>query len=303
MLHIKIKVYIALLFSIIFWGFSFVWSKEALSVYNPITVVFFRLLLSSIFLFSIGILFKILEPVKKEDILRLVLIAFWEPFCYFLGENFGLMYVSPTTAAVIIATIPLFSPFAASIFYKEKINLWNFVGIIFSVVGVFLVVLKSGMQFKINLKGLLLLLWAVFSAVLYTTLVYDITGRYKVYTIIAYQNVFGVLMFLPLFVIFELNGFLRISFSWKPWLSIIELSFFASSIAFILFAYGIKHIGIIKTNVLLNFIPVFTAIFSFFFMHERFQWYNILGIFIVIVGIMLTQIIKSDFKYKDGVGI
>jgi len=34
-------------------------------------------------------------------------MAFFEPFLYFIGESFGLVYISSTIAAVIVATIPL----------------------------------------------------------------------------------------------------------------------------------------------------------------------------------------------------
>jgi len=286
---VKIKVYFSIIFSILFWGFSFVWTKQALEVYSPITVIFFRLTISVIFLYILGKIFSFLKPVEKKDWKKFLLIAFWEPFSYFIGENYGLTQVSPTTASVIIATIPVFSPIAAYYFHKEKITILNFLGILLSVVGVFLVVLKTGFDFKINLKGLLFLFWAVISAVLYTVLVYGITKKYDVFTIVVYQNIFGALMFLPLFIFMEFNTVLATPFVASAWLAIILLAIFASSFAFILFAYGIKHIGISRTNTLLNFIPVFTALFSFLVLGERFSWFNILGIFIVISGVLLAQ--------------
>ncbi len=285
----KLQVYIALFFAIVFWGFSFVWTKQALTTFRPITVIFFRLVISVVVLFSLGKLLGLLQKPDHKDWKRLVLIAFWEPFAYFLGENFGLMHVSATTASVIIATIPLFSPIAAYYFHKERISWINFLGILMSVIGVVLVVLKPNLHFKITLIGLALMLWAVFSAVFYSVFVLDVSRKYNVYTIIAYQNLFGSLMFLPLFLLLDLKQFLHTPFVLKPWLAILQLSVFASSIAFMFFTYGIKHIGITRSNMVANLIPIFTAIFSFFVLGEKFTWFNILGIVVVVAGVILSQ--------------
>ena len=43
-----------------------------------------------------------------------------------MGESFGLLYVSSTVGAIIVATIPLFSPIAASRFHGEKLSVRTF---------------------------------------------------------------------------------------------------------------------------------------------------------------------------------
>jgi len=127
--------YIAMILAMIFWGFSFVWSKILLEYYEPITIVFLRLLISSLFLFAIGYFFKKLKPIAKADVSKFLLLSFFQPFLYFIGETIGLKYVSSTTASVLIATIPLFTPIVAYYFLKEKLSVLNFAGIIISVFG------------------------------------------------------------------------------------------------------------------------------------------------------------------------
>ena len=286
---VKVKVYIAMFFAVLFWGFSFIWTKQALEVYKPMTVIFLRLVLSVIVLFALGKLTGLLQKVRKEDFKLFVTVAFWEPFAYFLGENYGLTHVSSTTASVIIATIPLFSPIAAYYFYREKIGLMNIAGILLSVFGVFLVVLKPGFGFKADWIGLALMLWAVFSAVFYSVFVLKISKKYNVYTIIAYQNLIGVFMFLPVFLVVDYKHFVSTGLVWEALIPIFELAVFASSLAFMFFTYGIKHLGITRANILANLIPIFTAVFSFFILDERFTWFNILGIFLVVSGVVLAQ--------------
>ncbi len=290
----ELKVYAAMLLAVVFWGFSFIWSKQALAYYKPVTVIFFRLVLSVFFLFSAGKVFGLLERPAKQDWKRFVLVAFWEPFAYFIGENYGLTHVSSTTAAVIIATIPLFSPVAAYYFHKERIGWTNVLGILISIFGVFLVVLKPGFGFKADWAGLALMLWAVFSAVFYSVFVLDLSRKYGVYTIIAYQNLIGVIMFLPLFLVLDFKQFVETGIVWKAFWPIVELAFFASTLAFMFFTYGIKHLGVTRANILANLIPIFTAVFSYFVLGERFTWFNIAGIFLVVTGVILGEKIKSS---------
>jgi len=129
----KIKIYTAMFFAVLFWGFSFVWSKQVLAVYKPVTVIYLRLILSVFFLFLFGLLFHKIQKIKKEDRLKIIIIAFFEPFIYFLGENFGLTHVSSTVASVLISTIPLFSLIAAYFFTKERMTGANILGIMLSI--------------------------------------------------------------------------------------------------------------------------------------------------------------------------
>ena len=73
-------------------------------------------------------------------------------------------------------------------------------------------------------------------------------------------------------------------------LPVLALAAFASSGAFILFAYSVSKIGILKANVFTNFIPLFTALFSFILMGDKLTFQNILGMFVVIAGILMAQV-------------
>ena len=285
----KIKIYAAMFFAILFWGFSFVWSKQVLAVYKPVTVIYLRLILSVFFLFLFGLLFHKIQKIKKEDRLKILILAFFEPFVYFLGENFGLTHVSSTVASVLISTIPLFSLIAAYFFTKEKMTGANILGIILSIAGVIMVILKEGFRFKADLYGIGFMLLAVFAAVTYSVVVLDITKKYNVYSIIAYQNLIGIFMFTPLFFIFDYTDFITTPFSWEAWIPLLELAVFASAIAFMLFTFGIKHLGIIRANTVSNLIPVVTAIFSFIILGENFSLLNVIGILVVVTGLILSQ--------------
>ena len=98
-----VYTYILVIFSMIFWGMSFVWSKIVLQYYDPITTVLLRLLISSAILFTGLRIFNRIQKLNRQDYKLFFLSALLNPFLYFLGENYGLQLTSPTISSIIIA--------------------------------------------------------------------------------------------------------------------------------------------------------------------------------------------------------
>jgi drug/metabolite transporter (DMT)-like permease len=300
MIRSKSGVYLAVILAMIFWGFTFVAFKFAYQSFSPISIVFFRLAVSIFFLFGFAIGFKRLNRIKRKDQKWFFLLALVEPFFYFLGEAYGLTMVTATTGAVIISTIPLVVPFASYYFFREKLTLMNYLGLLLSFAGVLLVVLTGSGGLAANGKGILLMFVAVFSAVAYTMVVKLLADDYTPITITAYQSFYGLLMFVPLFLIFELK---KLDFSLVTTSSLFAVGYlgvFGSGICFILITIGIRELGAARANIFGNLIPVVTAIVSFFLLKEAMPFMKILGIFIVILGLFLSQISNLGVKSKWG---
>ena len=154
--------YFSAIFAMFFWGFTFVAFKYANEFFRPISIVFLRLFISIFFLFGFALLLNRLNRIKKKDQKWFLLLALVEPFFYFLGEAFGLTMVSATVGAVIISTIPLFVPFAAYFFYRERLTLMNRIGLVISFGGVLMVILSKSQGMLAEPKGILLMFVAVF---------------------------------------------------------------------------------------------------------------------------------------------
>jgi len=283
------KVYLFAILSMLFWGLSFVWFKIVVKWYEPITIIFLRLVISSLFLIAFLILTQKWQAIKRKHIKYFLLLSFSQPFCYFLGESFGLKHVSSTVASVIIATIPLFSPFAAYYMVREKVTYSVIVGIAFSFAGILLMLFNPDFSLNASPKGVLLLFFAVFSAVVYSVIIRKISHEYNPVTIITYQNLIGAVYFLPLFMYFDFNHFITVKPTRELVSAMLQLAFFASTLAYIFYIIAIKGIGMIKANVFTNLIPVFTGLFSFFLLGETFTTVKIAGIILVMSGVVLSQ--------------
>jgi len=286
----KIYIYTVIVLSMIFWGMSFIWSTIVFRYLEPITTVFFRLILSSGILFGGLKLFNKLEKVKKEHYKLFFLSALFNPFLYFIGENFGLKYSSATISAVIIATIPVFSPIAAFFFLKERLSMLNVAGLFLSFVGVLAMLVNKDLSLNAAPVGMICLGFAVIAAIVYSLLLKRLAFHYSAFTVIAVQNLIGAILFLPLFLIFDFSKLSGIVYNYSWVSALIMLSVFASSLAFVFFAIGTREIGVSKTSIFTNLIPVITATGSFFLLNESFSLQKIIGIVIVIGGLFISQL-------------
>jgi drug/metabolite transporter (DMT)-like permease len=226
------------------------------------------------------------------------LSAVFNPFFYFLFENYGLKHSTPTIAAVIIATIPVFSPIVAYFSFREKLTLVNFAGIGVSFCGVLLLLVNKNFSLTADIQGILFLFGAVFSALFYSVTLRKLTMRYSALNLVAYQNLIGIFLFLPLFYFLEMDVALKVGINGEIITSFLLLSILASSAAFVFFAHSVKTIGISKSNIFSNLIPVFTAFFSFVLLNESFTLKKIAGIAVVIAGVYLSEL--SEKKVKQG---
>jgi drug/metabolite transporter (DMT)-like permease len=289
----KAGIHIVVVLAMLFWGMSFIWSKIVLQTYDPVTTIFFRLIISVLVLFVFMWMAKINFKIDKEDYKYFLLSAFFNPFLYFIGENFGLQQVSAFFTSVIISTIPVITPFIVFIFYNERITRLNILGLFISFMGVLIIIFSDGIAFKGSVTGFLMLGVAVISAIFYTIFVKKLTLKYNAVSIIAWQNLIGIIFFLPVFFAFSFHNVNIVVPSDKTIVSLLMLGVFASSAAFIFFTYGIEKLGIIKTSFYSNLIPVFSFVFAYLFLNEPATWLKFAGLVVVITGIVFAEIKKE----------
>lgn len=292
----KFIVHISGVIAMVFWGLSFIWSTQVFEYLNPTTTIFFRLIISSVFLGTILLVSKSqsLRDTKfgdhKKNLKLFALAALFEPFLYFIFESYGLLNAAPVVSSAIIATIPLFTPIAAFFFLKERLTPWNIAGFIISFFGVIFMLLNKNLELTVSVKGVIFLFSAVIVAVAYSISLRKLTLLYKPLTITFVQNVIGMIYFIPMVFIMEKStpsNIMEISHYIVPLLS---LGVFASSISYTLWAFAFSKLGAAKANIYSNLIPVFTAIFSCIIIGESLNIQKILGILLVIGGLILSQL-------------
>lgn len=296
----KLRNYIAIVFAMVFWSVSFIWTRIAIESFQPVTLITLRLTIASVLLFVVIASARKLQKIRIVDLKWFVMLAFFEPYLYYMGETYGLTMVAPTLASVIVATIPLFAPILAFFILKERISMANILGIIVSLGGVFLVIYEPSGGFSANPMGVALLFLAVFAAICYSAILRKIASHYKTINIIFYQSVIGLVFFVPTFFVTDFANIQQIIITRDAIVSLLMLSVFASVIAFVLFADVVRKIGVAKSNVFVNLIPVFTAIFAKIVLNEDLSWIKVMGIVVVVLGLFVSQFARTRLKQIKG---
>ena len=296
----KILIYIASTFAITLWGMSYIWTDQLIAQNIPIFYfVFVRILMAGVVLFLFNTAYARIKRIQRQDLPKFLLLAFFEPFIYFICETYGLKLTgSPTLSAMVIATIPIFSIGAGIIFFREKITLVNIGGILLTLVGIVMVAMAHGTLGENFIWGVVLLLLAVISEVGHASITKSLLGNYSSQIIVMYQFLIGAVYLFPLFLWKGLDGFdMEIYFDGDVWYPIICLAVLCSSLAFSLWVSTIKNLGVAKSSIFSALIPVAAAIIAWILGHELLNSRQWIGIAISTVGVVLSQYtIKKAIK-------
>ena len=292
----KLLTYIASIFAITLWGMSYIWTDKLIALNIPIFYfVFVRILLAGLVLFLFNTAYGRIKRIQRQDLPKFLLLAFFEPFIYFICETFGLKLTgSPTLSAMVIATIPIFSIGAGIIFFKEKVNFINIIGILFSLVGIVMVAMAKGSLGEHFIWGVVLLLVAVISEVGHASITKSLAGNYSSQIIVMYQFLIGAIYLFPLFIWKGIDGFnFEVYFSAEVWYPLICLAILCSSLAFSLWVSTIKNLGVAKSSIFSALIPVAAAIIAWVLGHEYLNSRQWIGILVSTAGVILSQYTKK----------
>lgn len=293
-------IYLAAIIAIILWGFSFVWTNILLNNHIEIfTFLFIRLFIAGSLLWIFSKCIKKLQKVTRKDFFWMCLMAFSEPFIYFIGESFGMQATgSATIAAVIIASIPIFCLIVERIAWQIPFSIYKTLGIIITIPGILMVVLQDGALSVKHAWGIALLFLAVAGAVGYSVVVKKMATRYNSFTIATYQFLIGSAFFLPFFLIYGLDGLTPDFFTFKILSPLLTLAVLCSCVAFVLWVSVIGKLGIARANIFSALIPGVSAIGAFMIGQEALPFIRIVGIVIVIAGVILAQRQQPGVKLK-----
>ena len=293
----KHLVYIYSTAAIILWGLSYIWSDRLLSLGIPVEYfVFTRVLFAGSILLIINLATGTDIRIRKKDLPKFLLLAFFEPFIYFVCETYGISLTeSPTYSAMIIATTPIIALFAGILFFKEKLLPWNVAGLFICVGGIILMTVNSSNVGEQFIWGIILLAIAVFAEVGQASCTKWLAGSYRPQVITMYQFLIGGVYLTPLFFTKGLNNFdPALYLSWKVWEPILCLALLCSCLSFTLWVSSIKNLGVAKSAVLQSFIPVITALVGIILGSEiltPLQWG---GIALASLGVILSQTVKKS---------
>jgi drug/metabolite transporter (DMT)-like permease len=257
-----------LVLAMMLWGSSFIAMKLAVSIHDPIWVIFGRMAVASfIFILFIQRFRKV--RVRREDWGWLLLMAFCEPCLYFLFETHALKWTSASEASMITALLPLMTVVAARFVLKERTTFRACVGIVVAMVGVVGLTL-SGRTTEAApdpLWGNSLEFMAMVCATGYTLSVRHLSAHYPAFFLTAFQAFIGSLFFFP--ALFLPGTEWAQELVWRDWLPIIYLGSLVNVLAYFLYNHGLSRIPASQVSPYVNLIPAFSLLLGWILLDEQ----------------------------------
>ncbi|MBB6062612.1 drug/metabolite transporter (DMT)-like permease [Thermosipho japonicus] len=275
--------YISLILVIIVWGLSFIATSIVVQNISPLLAAFIR--------FSIALLTLLVIPKNRKINLfniHKVLAGFWGITIYFVSENFALKFTTPTNAALIVSTAPIWYVLFTQIAHKRKTHSLQYVGSLIALFGVGLVILNGRIILKLNPIGDLLAFFGAISWVLYTHHIIKLDDHSSI-TAVFEITFWGVITLIP-FTIIE-TIFFKTSFNLNLNIifSLLYLGILCSAIGYLLWNKAIETLGDRTTTNAVYIIPVVTAVFESLIFKKIPSILLISGIILVIIGLLIFE--------------
>jgi len=283
-----------LLIAVTFWGLSFVATKIVLDYLNPFEIIGIRLILGVPVLYFISRLKKVQLKINRSD-LCIVIIASIVLGGHFLIQAFGLMYTTATNTAWLIATIPVFTAIAAYFFLKERLRIFQVLGIAVATIGVILLFSRGnfGSLDWMQSIGDWIILSSCLTWTIYTVLTRNIMQQYNPLSLAIVLLVLPTIILLIYLIFYSsINRFL--SLPTDIWMLLIFMSIFTLGLAHWLWLEGLSRKEAARTGVFLYFEPIVTTIAAASILGEKITCYLILGALLILGGVYIVQSRGND---------
>ena len=285
--------YIFLILATLFWSGNFIVGKAAsLFEIPPFTLNFYRWTFAWLILapFTLKEILQkknyILGNIKLILILGITSITVFNSIVYY-----SLNFTQVISGVLMISTIPVMIIFFCWILKIEKTNFYQILGVIFSLLGVAVIVTKAdlGKLFSLNFnKGDLWMVVAMFSWAMYSALLkkkkFDLTHISFLQTIITA----GLILLLPAYLIEMALGYkLNVNLPFVLTLSYVVL--FPGLASFFFWIKGISIIGSNRSGIFLHLMPIFSTVMAVLIFNEKFMDFHLIGATLIIAGIVLSS--------------
>lgn len=291
----KIKLNVYSFITVFIWATAFPVTKMIGAELSSFSLGFIRCFTAAVMLTIIGVLTHIKKPARKSDALLLLICGAIGFGLYLVLFNTGISTLTSATSSVIIAVTPIMTAAAASLIYRERLNLAGWISILSAFAGVCLLMLWNGIL-SINTG----ILWTLAASIAFCT--YNLINRrlsaigYSAMEIVTYGMIGGAIILLPFFpqAVSEIShaGTMCILLS-------IYLSVMPSAVSYILWAKAISLAD--KTSEVTNYMfitPILSTIMGFILLGEHPDAGTYAGGVIIILSVIIFNISAKAFKHS-----
>ena len=290
--------YILLILTTLFWSGNFIVGKAAsLFEIPPFTLNFYRWVFAWLILapFTLPEIIRkknyILENIGLIIILGITSVTIFNSIVYY-----SLNFTQVISGVLTISTIPVMIIFFCWLFNIEKTNIYQILGVIFSLLGVVVIIAKADLDILLNLnfnKGDLWMVVGMFSWAIYSALLRKKKFELSQLSLLQIIISAGLIFLLPAYLIELALGY-RVSIHLPFILTLSYVVLFPGLASFIFWIKGISIIGSNRSGIFLHLMPIFSTILAMLIFKEKFMIYHLIGAILIVAGIILSSRVKKN---------
>lgn len=270
------------------WGCNYVASAYLLRDFSPIFLSFSRLLLTSLFLITIGL---VNGRMRRPSFQQWIILLFAGFFGTLLNQIFyftGLQDSTAGNAALIIGLTPIATIFLARIFLDETITVYKISGAALALVGVGLIVVFGGKSIGIS-KGDIYLLSAMLALSVSLLFIRKLTVTMTSYDVTILATVIGTVLMMPAAVVEAAQGHMHISVHLTMWIVLSSAAIFGQGLAGFWWNQGIAVVGASTSSMFMNIPPFVAIIVAFLVLGDSIQVAQIAGGILILAGVAISN--------------
>lgn len=276
----------------LFWSGNFVVGKAIHADIPPFSLAFLRWVIA--FCVLLPFAWKFIQrdqALYRQYYGRVLATAIIGVTCFNSLIYKGLHDTSTTNALLLNSCIPILIILFGRLFYAQKLQGLQIVGLIISLCGVVNIVLQGDLQRLFTLSfnsGDLWVFLAMVCWAFYTIWTKAFPTEINKIGLTAIQMLIAIIVLFPFFL-WEYFTQQNMIFNTQSILGLAYVGIFPSIIAYLFYIFAIEKVGAVKAGLSIHLIPVFGVLLSVGLLDETFQLYHAIGIVFIAIGLMLCH--------------
>lgn len=284
--------YILLTLTTLFWAGNALVARAMAAELPPVGLAFWRWTLAFLILLPICGRQMVEDwPIVRRNWPVVVLLSILGVSCFNTMLYLGLQDIAALNAALQQSTMPIWVAVISLILFRERLGIWQALGILVSLFGVLIVLLQGRLEDLLTLtigRGDLWALAAVICYAGYSVLLRLKPSGFRPLSFVGLTFLIGNLFLLPFYLweTFALNHPMPVTFPAAA--SVIYVALLPSILAYLFWNRGMEILGANRGGIFIHLVPAFVAVGSVTLLDENPQLYHLAGVAFILIGIRLS---------------
>jgi drug/metabolite transporter (DMT)-like permease len=286
------RVVAVLVYTVAAWGANVVVIKAMTAHFEAVHLAALRTVVAFAFIALVARLAAGFRPerIGRRDFLELSAAALLMVYAHQILLTQGLAWSTATNGGLALSLNPLLSLLLGAVLFGERLGAGGVAGVVMGIAGAAFVILnRSGAELRLHGAGDALLFASMLAYVGAGAFMRSLSKRLSPVAIAWHMHWIGGVMLVTHAAL--LPAFWTAD-AWDveltPWLLILASGLFSTALGGLGWSYGISRLGLGRTAVFLNLLPVSTLVTAVLFLGEQARPAHALGFLLVLCGTWLA---------------